>query len=418
VTDLTEGLTVVVTSRDGSEFIADLTDMAQDVSQEWTEGPSTASFEVVAGEQGASEDLFDTWWNGALMARVEIGFEGRVCWSGYISRMERVAEGMSATISIRDMANAVKAKYKDEWNGKTRYTAWVTNADAQERFGHFERVIEFNGKAKAMLNEDGSIKLRDPEDPSSRYTEVHKAVDAELKYAAGPTLEGVEFDTFDAPSIRFTAVGEATIANTVQVSDGWIADNGDGMTLRSRGEAYPDGFAVGSQTTVGDEILRIVQVCQHNGWLYPLEIEDNDTMTTAGVETPMGAWDRILELAALQNQAGEFYRLAIEPDGGVIYRRMGYEPDYLYLKGAGFAKTDLSLPTWHARPGIVNFGNEHISLPGTHMPLPNLVYMERVTMREGYDMAAVTMRNRTPGDTRRAYETNLQRLKRAKKGKR
>lgn len=408
---------MVVTSRDGSEFIADLTDMAQDVSQEWTEGPSTASWEVVAGELGASEDLFDTWWNGALMARVEIGFEGRPCWAGYISRMERVAESMSAIISTQGMANAIKAKYKDEWNGKTRYTAWVTDAHARERFGHFERVIEFNGKAKAMLNEDGSIKLTD-DNPPKRYTEVHKAVDAELEYAAGPTLEGVEFDTFDRPSIKFTATGEAAIANNIQVSDGWLAENGDGTTLRARGTLYEDGFGVGSVTTVGDEILRILQVCEHNGWLYPLEIEDNDTMTTAGVETPMGAWDRILELAALRNQADESYRLEVQPDGGVIYRRMSYEPDYLYLKGAGFLTPDGSVPTWHARPGIVNFGNEHISLPGTHMPQPNLVYMERVTMREGYDMAAVTMRNRTPGDFRRAYETNLQRLKRAKRGKR
>jgi hypothetical protein len=279
-------------------------------------------------------------------------------------------------------------------------------------FGLSEKTIDYDGKASAQLNDDGSIKLRDPADPSSRYTEVHAAVDAELARMAWPQMADLSFADSATESISFELDGMTTLADGTMVADASVAGKKVGE-LRPAGYEYDEEFVVGSETTVGDEIRRLLAVSNHHGWLHAVKVDDNDTLTSAGVQSSMGLWTRILQLARLRNQAGELYRLAVDETGGVVYELMEMEPDYLYFPQRGIVRMDGELPTWTARPGIAQL-TSGLPTPGTHMPRPDFVYMERVTMAEGYDYAVLSLRNETPEDMRRDLAANITRLEKHK----
>lgn len=416
---MVDGLTLRVFSHDRTELLADLSGMAQGYRQEVTEGPYRASFDIAAGEQGADAAQFADWQNLFLGCYLEARHNGLVCWGGYVREIRHTTKEYASVLSIRDLANQIKALYTDEYSDQDRYTDWMTDYRSVARFGRMEGVLQYEGKVTAQLADDGSIKLLDESDPSSRYTEVHGALDEELARMAWPQLSDLSFSTKltasdAADSLEIEADGMTVLADSKLVSDGLIASLGEGA-LRDAGYAYPDGFIVGSETTVGEEIQRLVDVSAFSGWLHAVKIEANDTVTSAGVDRPMGLWTRILQLAKLRNQAGDLYRLSVDATGGVVYERMTMDQDYLWLPGNGIVRMDGERPTWTARPGIVQLAGGGLSVPGTHMPSADLVYMERVTMAEGYDYAALSLRNETPEDTRRDYAANLRRLEKQRK---
>jgi hypothetical protein len=403
-----DGLSLLVYSNDRADLVADFSTLAQGWRQEKTEGPYRASFELTAGKDGADGTLFEGWQKSLLGCYVEARFGGMPCWGGYIRETRHQGKKASSVLSIRDLANNVRAKYRDEYSGKDRYTEWATDWASVEMFGLSEKTIDYDGKASAQLNDDGSIKLRDPADPSSRYTEVHAAVDAELARMAWPQMADLSFDDSATESISFELDGMTTLADGTMVADASVAGKKVGE-LRPAGYEYDEGFVVGSETTVGDEIRRLLAVSNHHGWLHAVKVDDNDTLTSAGVQSSMGLWTRILQLARLRNQAGELYRLAVDETGGVVYELMEMEPDYLYFPQRGIVRMDGELPTWTARPGIAQL-TSGLPTPGTHMPRPDFVYMERVTMAEGYDYAVLSLRNETPEDMRRDLAANITRL--------
>lgn len=415
---MVEGLQLLVYDRERTGLIADVSDMAQQPRQEVTEGPYQFTFTIESEDRGAPDlailsQYFDDW----PMAYLEARFEDVVCWGGHISEMTLDTPWYSKTISTRNLANSIKSEYTDEYSGETRYTSWRTDYESVNLYGRMERIIKFGGKPSAMLEDDGSIKLTDDGD---RYTEVHAAEDYELARAAYPSLDDMSFSTTkgdDLASLTVRADGRTVFADTTLVSNGWITDPATGVELRPI-PAYPyaEDFEVGSETTVGAEILRLIRLSESKaGWLYPVYIDDNDTMTSAGVEQPMGLWTRVLELARLRNQAGEFYTISVSPDGGVEYRRMDMGPDYLFLEDKGLVRLDGTAPTWTARPGIVQVDGRTISLPRTFMPRQDMVYMERATMAEGYDYAALSMRDVSAADLRRDVEANIRQMDRNKR---
>jgi hypothetical protein len=198
-------------------------------------------------------------------------------------------------------------------------------------------------------------------------------------------------------------LGNDTLRDILDDSDGAPDENDQLYDL------YTLGY--GDETTVGDEIRRIVAAVNYNGgWLYALDIADNDTVTAAGVSGNVGAFDRLIELAKLRNSDDEFYRLRITDDGGVVYEKLDTDPLYLRFPAPrGIEFLDGTTPTWTARPGIIKYVDTAAgaSLPDTWLPDRRLSFIERVAMREGDKVATFGPRDVTAEDIERAIEANM-----------
>ena len=140
-----------------------------------------------------------------------------------------------------------------------------------------------------------------------------------------------------------------------------------------------------------------------------LDIAANDTTTAVGVSSNVGAFDRLLELAKLRDSDGNFYKLLIRNDGGVIYEKFREKPDYYrYPLPRGLELPGGDTPTWEAKPGIIRYVDPESGpeLPDTWLNDRRHNYYERAVMRDGDAVATFHGRELDALDIYRAAEAN------------
>ena len=225
-----------------------------------------------------------------------------------------------------------------------------------------------------------------------------------------------------------TAVGRTFVANNLQlVADtmrpisaktDWGVDS-DGVGNKDYGAVEGctennwddcDRIAYGGAVTVGYEVRRILNVINyHTGWLYSKALATNDTVTAAGVSSSIGAWDRLLELVKLRNSEGEYYRLKVLNDGGVVYEKFSEDVSYIrYPLPRGIETVGNTTPTWDAKPGIIKRIGDSPgkALPSTWLSDNRLAYYERTVMRDGDSVATFHGREWDTVDEYSAVDAN------------
>ena len=263
--------------------------------------------------------------------------------------------------------------------------------DSINRYGHKERIVTSSQSGGAEAEERAAT---------------------ELKYSASPYSTPIAYRETDINRLLVTCVGRMIAANNIMViADSALRDVSADDDLPEDDPQYTiQNTSYGEIVTVSFEIKRLIAVANYNGsWLYELDIDYNDTQTAAGVSQNIGTFDRMLELARIRNSDGDFYRLTVTNDGGVVYRTFSENVDYLRFKSPrGIERPDGRKPTWDAKPGIIkrvdSFGG--VPVPDTWLSDGRLSFAERVVMRDGDKVATFHGRDIDATDIYRAQEAN------------
>lgn len=399
-------------NRDGSisgEFGA----AVRKYQQATLEGAYRAEWEFVAGDGATVGDLM-YWFNNRMMHRIEAHHNGAI-WAGYVYAMELHHGG---TVRIKDMgnvANVVKVQFEVGVGGNppsNKYTRWYKNQDSIDLYGPFPRIVQFSGEPRILVDEDGDPIYYDA--TRAAKTELEERAEVELARYSNPYQSMTVVPT-ETSRLHITAVGAMVLGDGVLLSDGELADSDNG--LRYTGEEEWADVNHGDELTVGDEVRRICDVLEANSiYLFARHLEANDTLTAAGVDRPMGAVERLIDLTKLRNSAGEYYRLSIDHEGGITYEILRPREDYLFYANAGqqIVRPDGTRPTWDARPGFVHIIDDTspAGLPGTWLGDDTYQFMERVEMRQGDEAASFHQREFDLGDVYQAIASNLRWIER------
>jgi hypothetical protein len=378
-----------VYNRDGT-FKGSPNKGVREYQHEHIEGPFVASFSLISGEGDVTDTSLRAWFDSYLMCEFAAIYDGAEVWRGYIWEMQLELDGEMRVKSMEDMANAIKCRYTNG-SGDVVHTAWQEHDESIELYGRRERVVTSS---------------------SENSDEATERAAAELQYNASPFTQAVAYVDTDANRLFVTCVGRQVAANSVQLlsdndlQDRWGIDEPDAT------DPLYDLYQLdnGDDTTVGDEMRRIVEVVKENGgWLYALDMATNDTETAAGVSSNAGAFDRLVELAKLRDSDGNFYRLRLTNDGGVIYEQFSETVNYLRFPAPrGVEKRDGNKPMWDARPGIIKYVDvaAGAALPDTWLSDRRLSFAERTVMRDGDKVATFHHRDLDSTDIYRAIEAN------------
>ena len=360
-------------------FVGEFSRGVKEYQNEWQEGPTKCSFVFEADTDSADLDVnasgLRNWFERRIMWNIKAEFEGVIVWDGFIWELELDLDNTYFIKSMKDMANAITVSYSDGL-GSTVYLEdddgnllWVTNEESIIQYGRREKVININ---------------------SESGTEALERANAEIKYLASPyTLPPVWRSTKNK-RLTVSCVGRSQLANNIQLIPEQLRLT---PAHTAANVVDSDTYVYANETIVSAEILRIVEIVQDvAGWLYPLNISaDNETVTKMGVPNGSGAWDRILELSQLRDKSETFYRLSVQPDGGVIYLPFDETPNYFYKSEPGRIEyADGTQPTWRARPGIVRVVDSQIgpALPDTWLSDRRNIFAYRTTMRDTDEFAS------------------------------
>ncbi len=202
-----------------------------------------------------------------------------------------------------------------------------------------------------------------------------------------PFNRSIVYKPQDKSVLRITAVGRMVIVNKFKLLSERLRYHPNYEDL-----SWEDTERKNIDWTVGDEVARIVDLINyHSGWLYPIKIADNDTLTKVGVSSTTGAFDRLVELTKLTNSNGDRYQLQITEDGGVVYDVYDETPRYmLQTAEIGIRNYDNTIPKWDAQPGIVKSvaGWAGPILPTSWLGDNTLIPIERTTMRQSDEFAS------------------------------
>lgn len=390
---------------------------------EWREGPYYADWQFAP--DSVSDEWMRDFFAARMMTKIKTTYEGTDVWGGLIGYMKLVYNGVMYLKDFRKVVNAVKTAYREEDAdiGVYGYTDWFTNTESLALYGNMEKVMTYSGKVEAVLGDDGAP-LRH-EDTNAPITEPEQMAMQEVARNAFPFVRQVAPAEAEN-SLQVMAFGRQMFAQHILLSDGYMANYGEGdeSGLRSLAD---DNTVIHSEidsttplptTTVSAEIKRLVDIIDYQSTLYQpsrrmyaLDISTANTSVTAiGVSRVMSVWDRLKELALLPDQDGNYYRLQIEPDGGVIYGEYDYKPQY-YLYPPLKAR-DGTTPTWNARPGFIRVVDQPAQLvePGGWLEDTNLIFASRVTMRDGTDAPIFGDDERTEADREAMITANKKRL--------
>jgi hypothetical protein len=114
------------------------------------------------------------------------------------------------------------------------------------------------------------------------------------------------------------------------------------------------------------------------------------------------------------------YRLRIEPDGGVLYEKYPTRPVYYsYPPPKGIQTSSEETPTWDARPEPIKIiGADWIDdLPETWLGDGSIVPVDRVTMRDGAEVAEFGTLEYTEDQFMATFKANQRRIRNARKKK-
>lgn len=356
--------------------------------QEHTEGPYMAKFTFQSGEGGVDDNGLKGWFRNRLMTEIAAMSEGVEVWRGYVWEMELELDGKIRVKSMADMSNAVKGRYTNT-GGDSITTGWYVNDESVTRYGRKEKVVSSS---------------------SSSGDEALERAGAELQYSSSPYTKTIVRVEPEENVLRVTLAGRIVLANNIIL----LAD-----ALRDAvGEDDPGPFVYNTATTVSEEIERILTAVNYNsGWLYPLDIQENDTVTFSGASSDIGAWDRIVELGRLRDSKGVFYRLQVTNDGGVIYRPYVEVEDYIHYPGSrGLQDLMSEVPTWGAKPGFIRDLDDRsgAGMPDTWLNDSQLSFYERTVMRDKAVVAEFHGKDLDVGDVYGAMETNRKRMEKPK----
>ena len=396
--------------RDGT-FWGEPTSGVIEYEQEHMEGPYMAKFIFKSGEKGVTDAGLKGWFNNKLMSQFETVFDGVVVWKGFVWEMELEMNGEVRIKSMEDVANAVKCSYtytitvvdglEEKEVSVDAWTDWFTNEESRERFGTKERIVSSS---------------------SSSSGEADERAEVEVQYSASPYTSAISYNDSEENTLSVTVVGRMVAANNVQLIPEnlrYIAqlEDTDDPLYDYSGDEVEDKY--NDTITVSDEIRRIVLVVNYSGgWLYVQDIMDNDTKTVAGVSSATGAFDRILELSKLRDSSGNFYRLSITSDGGVVYRPFEETADYIrYGKPRGIENIAGTKPTWNAKPGFIRYFDDTsgVGMPDTWVEDAQLAYYERTDMKDGDEIATFHGRELDASDVYNAISANRRRMKKPAK---
>lgn len=344
------------------------------------QGCDSATWSFREGVGGVDQTGLRAWFYNRLMTMLIAKYDHKNVFTGFVTGMELNFNGLYLTTSIDNMANAVIASYTHGSTGEVTYTDWFVDQEAIDMFGWKEKVVSVN---------------------TTSQEEAEVRAIRHLMYYVDPYRSPGTFRKTTTPSLKIEVRGHMAFGNHV-------------FLLPDRLRYHPDhtqenGYYVGAETTVGDEIQRILEVIQYNsGWLYPVEggIAENPTVTYMGAPSLMGAWDRLEELAkvpvpddpdlAIDEREWTHMELFVQQDGGVHYRPREEEVLYhRYPPPRGFEKPDGSAPTWDSRPGFIRIMDPQHEprLPSSWIQDGNKVFAERVVMRMTADKAELHERD-------------------------
>ena len=386
-------------NRDGS-LIESLTAGVSEYQHEHIEGAYIASFSLVSGDGSIDDDRLRHWFDTRLMTEISTVFDGREVWRGFVWEMQLELNGELGVKSMENVANATKTRYTNT-SGNIVHTGWKLHPTSIETYGRKERILSVSSESLEEADERANV---------------------ELQYSASPYNTAIaEIDSEDNV-LRVTLVGRSIAANNIiLIADSELRDIADDdEVIDSTDPRYAISLlGYGDGTDVGTMIRRAVEVAYYNsGLLYALDIADNDTVTLAGVSSNIGVYDRLVELAKLRDSDGNFYRLRIRNDGGVIYEQFNEHVDYLrYPAPRGLELPNGDKPTWEAKPGIQKRvdASVGIPLPDTWLSDKRLTFYERAVMRDGDKMASLHARSYDAADTIRAIEANRRWIEAAKR---
>ncbi len=401
------------------DFIGEFTNHVRNYEHEHIEGPYRASW-VFEQEEGVTQRyILENWFDSRIMNQVEVRYKGATCWKGFIWELELQVGKVIRTKSMTDVANAVIAKnpeysedegndpYIDFYHAGVDYddnsSYWMVNKTSIAEYGRHEELLTSNGS-------DG---------------EALELAMSHISRSAEPFNPSVVLKPEEtANTLRISAVGRMVIANKVQLLDDQLRydwtyyhmSHGDKYYIfesrdSTRQNLYYSGEEDDSEWTVSHEIARIISLIEYTtGWLYPISISPtNDTPTRVGSQNATKAFDRLLELVELRNQDEEYYRMTIDYDGGVIYEKLHEDTPYvLRTADIGVTYPDGTVPKWEAKPGIIKsiVGSYGIAMPNTYLSDSRLIPIERVSMRDGDEVASFHGRNVDAGDEIRALIAN------------
>lgn len=437
-----KGLTFLRYDRLGTQPLGEFSAGVVDYRQQWLEGPSEASWTF----QQPDESGPVSWFNNNFMNQIRVYDGGSEVWRGWVWQQEAIGKsthyGTMADVNNRLKVRRVDSAGATDYRPKEPFTpdddfytipAWMEHRKSIDKYGPLEIIEDTATTSTGEAEAYGRLVLARTAEPQQ----------------LPPNLE-----PSDVKELHVTCVGAMGLANRILLSDGVMMytfddpDGGDNSVnaddavklLRYAGVDDPTGRVWGytgagydtTSWTVGDEVRRIVSVLREatGGVIYPLDLAANDTETAAGVSSITGAWDRLRQLAGTPNSSGQGYALQMALDGGVVYKPLSELP-IMYRAapdGRGVTFLDGAKPRWGARPGIVEMiGNWGYQLPGTYMDYangsvtvedtppylpPGQLYIERVDMADGDEIAAFGGRKETPSDYRRALDREMRRFKR------
>jgi hypothetical protein len=173
------------------------------------------------------------------------------------------------------------------------------------------------------------------------------------------------------------------------------------------GEPY-DSLVYGGQLTISQEVARIVGVIEEQGgWLYALDISDeNDALTAAGVNSRIGAIQRLQQIAFIPNQAGDEFELFVHLDGGVVYRKKQRQAKF-NMTSEGLKALDGDPVGWRAEVAAIRV----VDPVTAQMSGSNIITPERVSVADG--VAQFVPLERTEADTDKDIKDNLAWIKKA-----
>lgn len=362
-------------------FDGDITSAISDLELENVEGAYRASWSF-DGEQ-ISEGGLRAWFYNRLMYQIKIIYGGQNVWSGYVWEMELLIGKLSFKRSMTEMANVLAATYSSdgdlayvEFDGSAsdlpsgtsvdeNDSVWLSANESVTQYGRHEQVLDSNGSVDEAKN--------------LAYTGIGTIPD--------PFNRSIVYKPQDKSVLRITAVGRMVIVNKFKLLSERLRYHPNYEDL-----SWEDTERKNIDWTVGDEVARIVDLINyHSGWLYPIKIADNDTLTKVGVSSTTGAFDRLVELTKLTNSNGDRYQLQITEDGGVVYDVYDETPRYmLQTAEIGIRNYDNTIPKWDAQPGIVKSvaGWAGPILPTSWLGDNTLIPIERTTMRQSDEFAS------------------------------
>lgn len=435
-----DGLTFLRYDRKGTQPLGEFSAGVLDYRQQWLEGPAEASWRF---RQPDSSGVL-AWFNNYFMNQIRVFDGGSEIWRGWVWQQEAIDKSTHYG-TMADVNNRVKVKRIDS-AGATDYRpreVYTDDATDEEEGYTVAAWLEH----RKSLDKYGPLEhIEDTATTNTKEAEAYGRM--VLARTCEPAQLPPNFEPSGKTELQVTCVGAMGLANRILLPDElmleYVTAQPDGPDdyygrLRYAGEDDPTGREWGytgagydtTSWTVGDEIRRIVAVLKEaTGIIYPLDLAENDTETAAGVSSVTPAWDRLRQLASTPNSNGQGYALQMAPDGGVIYKLLADLPVVYRVApdGRGITFLDGTRPRWGARPGILELvGNWGYQLPGTwtdyangsvtvedappFLP-PGQMYIERVDMADGDEVASFGGRRETPSDYRRALDREIRRVKR------